>query len=438
MKKHILVAVLFFCLLGTDSFSQTTLDSKFGEMINNRQFFQLKRALEKATEADVSPFIWTISNAIVDSYFNGPEKAEERILLLLNNYQQELGTMSSIGMVGLLVKNYAQLGQYDKATEMLAGLIPQIESFYDPTELASMRKRLELYEALRNVSGLMVYNKNQPVILSKDELGLLTIPVKGSNGKKHDLVLGTGTAMSILSESTAADLGANILSESVAILEFPDVRAKVGVSSKWQLGSLVAENAVFYIVPDSALTITSTTKFVEGKPVQHPVEGIVGWNFIRALGKLQITRSGKLSFNIEKPVNTPQNLMVVDGVPYVELISGNETLLFSLNTGAVETSLTNDYYEKHKDQLKQPINDVVIEMRGMDSTAKNRVLVLPNFPLQLGGTPTVVPTVSVTVDLRSNPEPSKLEPMDGTIGQNAINLYNRMVIDMENMSVVLD
>jgi hypothetical protein len=72
-------------------------------------------------------------------------------------------------------------------------------------------------------------------------------------------------------------------------------------------------------------------KEVQNKNIK--INGCIGWDFIRDLGRFQIDyKSELLSFDVQDNVKLG-NLMVLSSMAYVESISENDTLILGFDTG---------------------------------------------------------------------------------------------------------
>lgn len=433
--KHILL-LLILSLSGNVVFSQSEADKRLWALINDQEIFKLKREFDKTAEADLSEFILLLSKSIINSCFNQPEEAVKDLKVLLSYYADVLGADGSIAMANLLVENYESMRQYDKAAESLGDLIAQTDLHIDENSLIRMRNGFRIFEALSKVPGQKTTYTNQHIAIFRDRMGIMNVPVKGTDGEAYPFCLDTGAEYSVIPERLVEKLAVDILADSVILSGFADVIGKIGVSKRMQVGSVLAEHVIFFIVPDSSLMFTSTTKFADGKPMQYELEGIMGWDFIRDMKKIKISQSELIPLTEEEPIVERGNFIVSSMTPYVEVISGKDTLIFNLDTGASLGGLTYDYYKKHQHELTTNVQDTIVEMAGLGGDVRERILVLKNFPLTIGGASCIVPSLEASSSNAKALTDNISLPVDGTIGQDIIELYNHMIIDMENKSVV--
>ena len=101
MRTLGIVLLWFCCTLG---WAQTA-DKRAGECINQRQWFALQDIC--ATDsAQMSPFIRLFAQAMTAQMLNRPAEANDRILALIRQHQEQMGFANVYNMMFLLIDNY--------------------------------------------------------------------------------------------------------------------------------------------------------------------------------------------------------------------------------------------------------------------------------------------------------------------------------------------
>lgn len=424
MKK-----ILFVFLLGcisTTIYAQST-DQYLGELINRQEYFKLKRVLEKTDSVQVNKIVWHMANAFVGTYFYEPENAIKSISILLESYQNQIGEGNTIAMLNLLIENYANMREYNKAAQICESIVKQTvnnnltHNFY--------KNMWNAYRAMNGIPKQNIFFSNHHISICKDSIGLMKIPVKDANSKEYGFVFDTGAGFSVIPESLIHDFNIRIIADSVVTTGTSSMRSKLGVADYLYVGDVRVENVLFTILPDSVINIEHGDKQV------YHIDGIIGWDLISCFKTVKAEKGGKLTFNTNDKSSTVQgNLMVSSRKPYVEVFSGKDTLVLDLDTGAAISVLSPHYYKKYRNYINQE-RDTVYKSSGIGGVSVDKALVITNFPLLIGDH-CVIPYINVIIS--DSPHYTSMLPIvDGTLGQNIIGLYDRMIIDIATMSVEL-
>ncbi|MDR1552376.1 MAG: retroviral-like aspartic protease family protein [Prevotellaceae bacterium] len=426
MKKIITFIILWFTV--SNVVNSQSIDQKLGILINNQEYFKLKRELQKADSTDVSEFVWNLSNAIVNAYFYNSQESVKNINILLRDYQEYLGVENSLGMTVLLIENYMNLREYKKAAQISQSVITQLKDlekvgYKNENYVSTLQNSLKMFNAFADIPTQKISNK-QAFRIYKDSIGAITVPVSVGN-KTHYLIFDTGAGSSIIKESIANDLDIQILADSVIIAGFSDVYCKSGVANNIQIGNINAQNVLFMIIPDSVLL----PEEVQDKNIK--INGCIGWDFIRDLNKFQIDfETGLLSFDIKENIEIG-NLIVSSSCPYVECISEDDTIILNFDTGAMADGLSYNYYKQKSDNLTS-IKDTIQRIGGIGGYSIQNISIIKDFPIQIGDK-NIVPKMAMS----TTEETDTTFPVDGILGMPIISLYDRIIIDFETMSLIL-
>ena len=424
MKKIVLLIILiypFLPLVSQTKFSQTKVE-KIGELMNQQEYFKLKRELDKTDDSEVGAIMWNMANALVNTFFNNPKEAVDNIVILLNNYQSDIGAENIVSMLNLLIENYTNMREYAVAAALSESLMSQ---FSASKELYTLyEKSQKYYSALSTMPKQDIDATDKSVRFVRDHAGLIIIPVKDNNGKEHNFVLDTGAGTSLIPESLVSDFNIDVIVDSVNVHGVGEALGKLGVSNRIFIGDLSAENVLFAILPDSILS----TKY-EGREV-YKINGIIGWDFVRDLKNLSIdNRSEVILFNTNT-TTTISNLKVSSLRPSIEAVSETDTLIFYLDTGANTSSLTSRNFPKYQSRIVTS-EESLYKAGGIGGrVVEEKAYSLPDFPLKIGQKILLIPSIDVDIkDL------DLFVGLDGVIGQDIISLCDIFFIDLSTMSV---
>jgi predicted aspartyl protease len=426
MKKIITIIILWFTICDI-TYSQS-IEQKLGNLLNSQEYFKLKRELQKTDSTKVDEFIWLLSNAMVNTFFYNSQEAIKNLNTLLSDYQEELGFENSLGMTMLLVENYANLREYKPAAQIYKGLIEQLQQLQQTGQynfednINGMKILLRWFNALEDVPSMQIVNK-QSIKIRKDSIGAITVPVSVGN-KTHNLIFDTGASYSVITESLANDFNITALSDSVTATGISDVYCKLGIAENIQVGNIGAKNVLFLIISDSIIL----PKEVQDKNIK--INGCIGWDFMRDLGRLQIDcKSELLSFDVQDNVELG-NLMFLSSMPYVESMTEDDTIILRFDTGYLANELSYNYYNKKSSSIKS-IKDTIQRIGGAGGYKVQDISIIKDFTIQIGDK-NVIPEIAV-----SKTKETTSFPHDGVLGMPIIDLYDKMIIDFTTMSVIL-
>lgn len=428
--KKLLLCLCGMAIIGPGWAQSST--EKIGELLNKQAYFELKRELDKTDGSEVNPIIWHIAKAFTGTYFNRPEEAMPSIGALLSSYQDQIGPDNIIGMLSLLVENYTNQRDYAKAAELCGSLADQFASSAELAE--SFSSGAKLYAELAGVPAQQVEKSTGSVRFQRDQAGLVTVPVTDSKGNDSPFILDTGAGYSIIPESRAADFNLKMVADSVYVVGgVAGTWSKIGVAETVTIGDVRLRNVIFCVLPDSTLSVEYNGKN------RYDLGGLIGWDVIRAFDNLVFDNSsGTLSFNV--PMQTPPavtgNLMAAGLHPYIEVMSGTDRLVFDMDTGANVGMLTYRYGQQYPNRIAGAASGTV-QGGGIGGVTSEKVYQLSNFPLTVGA-PRIIPSIEVLAGEDWYYSNQLSVPVDGVLGQNIIQLYDRMIIDIPTMSVTLE
>ena len=110
--KKLLLAI---CLATAQTALAQTADTRIGTLINESNWFELKRTMEVTPRDSVSPLLYRMGTAMTAHYFNRPDSACVAIGTVLNEHQEEIGGQNSVNMAALMATNLTRCGRYEEA-----------------------------------------------------------------------------------------------------------------------------------------------------------------------------------------------------------------------------------------------------------------------------------------------------------------------------------
>jgi hypothetical protein len=179
-------------------------------------------------------------------------------------------------------------------------------------------------------------------------LGTPAVRVK-INGKEYEFWLDTGSGITVLSSEVAAEAGVPIISgDTLTVRTFSGTAsAKPALVRTMTVGQVVVTNTPAIIIDASMMLLQSSADGLT--KVNHRVDGILGWDFIRQFDVLM--NYDERVIELARPEtglarSGVRNLTWI-GQPLVEVkTSEGKTLHLALDTGAQATLLNATVLEK--------------------------------------------------------------------------------------------
>jgi predicted aspartyl protease len=234
-----------------------------------------------------------------------------------------------------------RLGEVGEAVKELAAalrLTPEAEA--DRAESENARA------FLASLSGIapqtVEFGTPAPIQARRNELGLWVVPVD-VHSQRSEWILDTGASLSTVTESEARRLGLAIREVHGFARGYTGAKnaARLAVAAEVGLGYARLRNVVFLVLADEALQIP---------PLKSPIPGILGLPALRALGCVDLSGKGELTFDCgAKPPQGRPNFFFDGLAPIVQVLHLGHSLQMALDTGSRATVL----YPSVRDALAQ-------------------------------------------------------------------------------------
>jgi hypothetical protein len=283
-----------------------------------------------------------------------------------------------------------------------------------------------LFGALRDVPAqTLAFAADVDVPLTRDRAGLMNVPVEAA-GTKQDFVFDTGANLSTVVESVARELGFRMAGPPVRVGTATGARAeaRLAVAPELRIGGATVRNAVFLVLPDSALSFPQ---------IGYRIRGIVGHPVIAAFGEVTLTRDGHLraaAHPAAVPAGAEPNLCL-DGLD--NLVRGEmagQPLLLGLDTGAASTQLFPAYYRQNRAAVEAG-RATTLRIGGAGGSRALKAYLVGPVALSVGGATATLPLVSVSTE----PSGARSGYAHGDVGQDVITRFAEMTLDYRAMQL---
>jgi predicted aspartyl protease len=264
------------------------------------------------------------------------------------------------------------------------------------------------------------------VVRKEDGLGLFQIPVTAENYSGF-WVADSGANLSVISRSVANRLGVAVSSEEETAQGIGGLSVVVhaAVIPEIRVGKAVLHNVAVLVVEDSELRFPN---------IGYQIEGSLGMPVLRALGRITFHADGRVDFaGTSRKLNQggPHNLFFERFTPLVVADFGHGNQLFSLDTGAVGTILSNQFLQEDEGLIATgDLIDLQLIGAGGDLTAP--AYVAHDLAARFAGQCARLKNVQVLMQSTGLPD-----EFYGNVGQNALSQFSSFTLDFNAMSLTV-
>lgn len=255
-----------------------------------------------------------------------------------------------------------------------------------------------------------------------DSLGLFQIPLT-AGAYSGSWIVDSGANLSIISQSVAQRMGIEV-SSGAGTTEGSSggsISIHAGIIPELRLGSVILQNVPVLVAADSDLSFPK---------IDYQIEGSLGLPALAALGKVTVYKDGRIRFGggsqMQREVGSPHNLFFEKFTPVITADFGLGDQLFTIDTGAVGTILSADFYHE-----SMPMNSA--EMIQLELVGAGGALVVPAYQVRdvgarLGGSCAKLEAVQVLTQATG-----LADEFYGNIGQSALNSFVSFTLDFNAM-----
>ncbi|MGE5432769.1 MAG: aspartyl protease family protein [Syntrophomonadaceae bacterium] len=425
MKIRILVSglLLFFISAAVPLRAESYSDLK--KLFESKKYFELRDALEKEP-SEVSPVILFLKGAVCNKF-----NQLDRSISYIKRYIDKTGNNSNAEYMtesyDILADNYVKSYQYKKAAESYQVILDRFTSYLDEAKIEDIKNSVKLWKAFSEVPPQSVaLNGDTKIKTEKDKVGLTNIPVE-INGDKLKFIFDTGAGISSITKSYAQMLHFRIIEDSIAVNAFTGnvVYASLGIAPVVKIGNAVIENSVFLVFNDSDLSVPS---------LNYQCNGIIGFPVIESLGEVTLTKTDSLIIPEKTNTHLVQNMCLAGLSPVILGEFNGKKLSFNLDTGAKNSILYQSFFRSYEQSVKENSEMQTKELAGAGGSRKLTIYRLKNFNINISGRNAGLDQVTVLTEALDENN----QYFYGNLGQDIIGQFNRMTLNFETMSLILE
>jgi len=255
--------------------------------------------------------------------------------------------------------------------------------------------------------------------------GGLFIPVR-INGHEAHFFVDTGGGFSATSESEATRLGLRFARTSGSVNTSTSQKAgyRLAVASELIIGGFLLHDVTFAVFPDER---EPWRDLAPGR------RGLIGLPVQLALGQMRWSKDGTFSFVANPRYSEPvePNVAMVDDRPGVRVVIEGREVLFSLDTGAVNTDIYTNFGQEFP-KIVNKAKKTRTEVRGIGGAETHEAVALPDLRLFLGGTGATLRSASM---LTSQINSARFV---GNLGCDILEQHGAFSVDFASMRVEIN
>jgi len=396
------------------------LENRLSELLQNKRFFDLQKELDKVKNDLSEDKILFYDLQIQNAFCNG-KQSNKYADLLLNKHRKVLNDTMLVEVLTTQASNYTINYQYKEATEAYKTILEQYSNVLDSSVVASYKNVYHLFGTLASVKPQQIHKIADTKILSyRNNFNHLMTPVKSGN-IEDEFIFDSGANLSTISESYAQKMGLSTYKSNINIGSSTeiDVQTKLAVADSLYIGEILFENVVFLVAPDEQLSFPS---------INYEIHGIIGFPVLYQMDEIRIHKDGTITIPKISQNKELNNMFMNSLTPVIQMLSKNDTLLMTLDTGAKKSELYQNYYEKHKELIESNSELKDTKRGGAGGIVEVKEYKLQNFPYIIGTKNNVLPEMPITLS-----ESSSDEIFDGNLGQDAFMQFDEMILNFKYM-----
>ncbi len=424
MKKLLILSIASFFLVQCN-----TIDPKFNNelatLLEDNQYFELAKRMQQDKEK-LSKSQYLYYQAHCDNAFNEVNNSAKAIENLFENYDDKLTDKQKANLLKVKIRNLIREFEYNEIPKLCKVLLTKYGQLLDSTQTVHFKDVEHHYSVLSslNVGKPKVHKPNADIEIASERnkhLNLIMVPVKN---KEFDtkFLFDTGAEMSVISNTTAKKLGLKVIKTGTNIESSTSQKteANIAIADSIYIGGILFENVVFAVMP---LPNIPSLDFY--------CHGIIGMPEMEKLGEIHIRKDGSMFLPKQPTKRSEKNIFFssLDGLfPIVKAENGKKQLKMILDTGAVNSNLSSNYYRRFKTAIEKVGKLEEQESAGVAGSEIQKIYLLPKFSFGLD--------IPRQMKIRNMPVAvKKIDEFefDGYLGEDILIAYKEIILNFKDM-----
>ena len=430
MRKTILTLISALSLLSV--FGQSA-DELIGNAINQQHWKELRTLYSQKGEEISNPMLRTLSQFLINHFYNRPDTAIYYGAELLNKYAASLG--SSVGStIAFMAYDFERVNDLKNAQGILKQYNEALKAAGQPTDPIMLAYENQ-YRALDQKGGFSVTRPHKDINIpisfldSKEKPGLIFVNTQ-INGQTYRTIYDTGAGENVISKEIAEKLGLQIYSfEGLIVAGLGRQAGTFTIVDSLQLGEIIYKNVPFQVVD-----------FRTGNKDADARMKKIGFNCI--LGVQSMLPLGEIQFDFEKKVMTvPVQLSASpESAPNIFFTSSKtiginvwdkltaQLLYGLLDTGGSISTLAFKYYNEYSTHFEGIVPTDSVRIAGIGGTQTLKTIsTLWEYSLDNKQFTQEPITVNTTADGEGE------DGLDFLFGLPSLIRHNKVIINFKDM-----
>jgi predicted aspartyl protease len=391
------------------------------DLLQRKQYSELEHALT-TDPSDIAPLSLAYFEGIMANHTNRLQRSIdllERVLpvLSLSNPARAELTLCA------LADDYAKSFRYEDGAR----------TYSDASRLAERQNKVSACDAAREASrwallsdapAQVIYGRRAFTVEGKrDSIGLIQVPIKAGS-YTGSWIVDSGASLSVISRSVADQIGLKFSSsqETAQGATGREVLIRTAVIPEMRLGEAILRNVAVLVADDSDLNFPQ---------LGYQLDGSLGMSVIAALGRITFYSDGRVAFDQNTKASDrnvdSHTLFFENFTPLITADFGHGNKLFTVDTGAVGTILSAQFYKAHRASL-DPADFVSLELVGAGGSIHSPAYMLHGVVGRLGEECTSVEDIEVLTERTGLPD-----EFYGNVGQNVLSSFTSFTLDFKSM-----
>ena len=416
MKKLLLA----LCLAAAQAATAQNADTRIGTLINESNWFELKRTMEVTPRDSVSPLLYWMGTAMTAHYFNRPDSACTAIGTVLNEHQEEIGGQNSVHMAALMATNLTRCGRYEEAAALMQSLAQQLQAQgVDTATTASILKAADLYT---------MYARESPLCRPLHPAGEYHLPFT-FNDDMHQGYKKQGQAEACGLRQTEITIDMQGIGRQ---------QGRIAMADTLRIGPMAWQNVPFLIVD-------TRTGDAEADSVGGLLQPVIGLPIMLSMKEVQFDFEHRELVIPATPTPNPpnsSNLLRTDseGLRVESRDNEGHPMYMHLDTGSYGSDLTARWYAAHRTQVEAQGQPDSLRMAGIGGVSRQKTYRIPCLTYRIGRGEATIENVHVStgLDLRTGQPVGEMfgvGDIDGIIGLGLLERFRRVTLNLEEMYI---
>lgn len=433
--KILIVLFLFACCINR-GVAQSSYDERVGNAINTSNWYELKQLYDNGADS-IHPMLKSFAKAMIEHNFGTPDNACSAIDELVNTFPDEIGVENVINMTFLKAAHLTKVSKYKEAAQIVQNLTAN----YDMGQSADLfnltyRQYLAL-DSIGDINKITAPEGNISIPFELDTIMVKNKPFYAimlnatANNTPIRILFDSGAGVNVVSEKTAALLGANRLNLSTRAAGFGGVvKGGYATIDKIELGNMAIKN-----VPFQVFDITSGVDSIDRKMTHLDI--ILGVDFMNLVDELHIDfKNSQLVIPAQKTHRNPEEIQNFYGGThglFFIMADINGTLLeTSFDTGATSSTLCHKYYERYKEYIESTCEVDTLRQAGAGGIKIEKAYKMKDVNVSVNGVSYTFP------EIKTSTEPDFLEQIYANLGMDYFTQFSRIIFNRKERFVRLE